>query len=79
MENKKIKEWYMENYTTDDLGQEINEKATFEDLFKALENNTDIYDLIGVGDSVIRERLFKELASIKGIKYNDIYNMWLGV
>ena len=79
MENKKIKEWYMENYTTDDLGQEINEKATFEDLFKALKNNTDIYDLIGVGDSVIRERLFKELASIKGIKYNDIYNMWLGV
>ena len=79
MENKKIKEWYMENYTTDDLGQEINEKATFEDLFKALENKTDIYDLIGVGDSVIRERLFKELASIKGIKYNDIYNMWLEV
>jgi len=79
MENKKIKEWYIENYTTDDLGQEISEKATFEDLFKALKNNTDIYDLIGVGDSVIRERLFKELASIKGIKYNDIYNMWLGV
>lgn len=79
MENKKIKEWYIENYTTDDLGQEISEKATFEDLFKALEDNTDIYDLIGVGDSVIRERLFKELASIKGIKYNDIYNMWLGV
>jgi hypothetical protein len=37
----------------------------------------DIYDVIGVGDSVIRERLFEHLSEIKDVNYDYIYKKWL--
>jgi hypothetical protein len=73
----KIKDWYTKNYPTDDLGEEINSSNTFEDLWDGLLNGVDIYDVMGVGDSLVRERLFENLAKVKGVKYNYIYNKWL--
>ena len=72
----KIKDWYIKNYPTDDLGEEISD-ASFEDLWNALHQKEDVYDIIGVGDSLVRERLFEHLSEIKGVEYNDIYNKWL--
>ena len=37
----------------------------------------DIYDYIGVGDSLIRERLFTRLSKMLGLDYDHIYEMWL--
>ena len=76
MENK-IKEWYIKNYSNDSLGQEIKENATFYDLFNALDRRKDIYDFLGVGDSIIRERVFQELANLMQVDYNYIYDQWL--
>ena len=72
-----IKNWYTHYYETDELGQEINSMATFNDLHRALLDGKDVYEVIGVGDSLVRERLFDELAILLGVSYDDVYNMWL--
>ena len=69
----KIKDWYMKTYPTDDLGEELNDEVTFEDMWNEDYEKYDIYQVMGVGDSVIRERLFEHLAEIKGVTYSDVY------
>jgi hypothetical protein len=76
---EKIKDWYIKNHPTDDLGEELNDDVTFEDLWNGLHNKTEVYSIMGVGDSVIRERLFERLSEIYGVDYNVIYKKWLGV
>ena len=71
-----ISEWYVLAYADDELGDRVN-RATFVDVLSALEFGEDVYNVIGVGDSVIRERIFEELAKRLGVNYNDIYNLWL--
>ena len=72
-----IKKWYLENYPADDLGEELKNNITFYDLFDALDNYQDVYDFIGVGDSLIRERLFEKLSKIMKCDYDEIYYQWL--
>ena len=72
-----IKEYYMNNYPTDELGVELNEKATFTGLVTILFGDMDVYNYIGVGDSLVRERLFEELAKQLNKPYDYVYNMWL--
>jgi hypothetical protein len=72
-----IKEFYLSNYPTDELGNEIHTKATFIGLFEVLDTYKDVYEYIGVHDSIIRERIFEKLANEMGIDYNEIYNQWL--
>jgi hypothetical protein len=74
---KTIKEFYLSNYPTDELGNEIHTKATFIGLFEVLDTYKDVYEYIGVHDSIIRERIFEKLANEMGIDYNEIYNQWL--
>ena len=72
-----IKDWYIRAYPTDELGEEMNEKITFEDLFFVLDNGKSVYDNLGVFDSIIRERVFSKLAEIMQVNYDYIYNQWL--
>ena len=71
----KIKEWYMKEYPTDELGVEIDDDVTFEDLFEALDKN--VYETLGVGDTIIRERTFDKLAKVMNVDYDYIYKQWL--
>ena len=64
-------------YPSDDLGVEINENATFDGLFRVLDTYGDVYEYIGVGDSLIRERLFERLSEIMGVSYNEVYDQWM--
>lgn len=75
-ENRKLKEFYLSNYD-DELGQQINPNATFIGLFEVMDNYGDVYDYIGVADSVIRERVFNELASVMRVDYNYVYEQYL--
>ena len=75
--NTFIKEWYLKTYPTDELGEELNGRATFYDLFEALDNYQDVYNLFGIGDTIIRERIFEKLAEIMECPYEEIYNQWL--
>mgnify|MGYP001031709467 CR=1 FL=1 len=72
-----IKEFYLNTYPTDELGAEINENANFVGLLNELHNSTDVYEYIGVGDSIIRERLFEKLSEILNTSYDYVYNLWL--
>ncbi len=72
-----IKNFYLENYPSDELGIEINPMATFEGLFNTLDNYGDVYEYIGVGDSIIRERCFEKLSEIMECDYNVVYEKWL--
>jgi len=72
-----IKEYYVENFPTDNLGLELNETPTFPGLLNQLIVNGDVYRYIGVSDSVIRERLFEKLAETLNVSYDYVYNLWL--
>ena len=72
-----IKEYYMDNYPTDELGLELNENATFVGLLNCLYEGNDVYEYIGEGDSLIRERLFEKLAIDTNKPYNYIWDLWL--
>ena len=75
--NMKIREFYLENYPTDELGLELNETPTFAGLLNQLIVDGDIYRYIGVSDSLVRERLFERLAEELGTTYDYVYNLWL--
>jgi hypothetical protein len=72
-----IKEFYLDNYPTDELGNEIDANATFVGLFHILDTYGDVYKYIGICDSLVRERIFEKLANEMGVNYNEIYNQWL--
>lgn len=76
----KIRDWYTtaESYKDDELGKELDDEITFSKLMQGMRKGRDVYDLIGVGDSIIRERIFSALSELyaKG-DYGEIYNLWL--
>ena len=72
-----IKQFYLENYPTDELGVEIDEKANFVGLLNTLYEGNCVYDYIDVSDSIIRERCFEELAKQLNKPYDFVYNLWL--
>ncbi len=72
-----IKEWYINAYPTDEMGSELNDNVTFNDLFVALDNYKDVYELLGAGDSLIRERIFEKLSKLMNVEYSYIYEQWL--
>lgn len=75
--NIKIKDFYTDNYPEDDLGEEINDAVTVDDVVDTLNNGGDLYKLIGVTDSLVRERLFEFIADICNTKYDNVYKKWL--
>lgn len=72
-----IKEFYLDKYSSDDMGEEINEGVTFVGLLHTLHSNCCVYTFLGVHDSVIRERVFEELAKQLRVDYNHIYDLWV--
>ena len=77
--NDNVKQWYVLNHASDELGRELDGTLTFQGLWDGLNKGADVYELLGVGDSIIREFVFGELAKRKGVDYDVIYNMWLGI
>jgi len=75
--SEKIKDWYIKTYPKDDLGEELNDDVTFNDLWNGIHKKEDVYEIMGVDDSIIRERLFEHLSEIKGVDYDYIYKKWL--
>ena len=71
-----VRAWYMKTYPTDDLGTMINPKLTFGQVRTALNNRKDIYNVIGVGDSVVRERVFDKLAKVYKVDYGVVLDTW---
>ena len=72
-----IKKYYMKQFPEDSIGKEIKEDITFLGLRNILYGGYDVYEYIGGGDSVIRERLFEKLSEYIGQDYSFIYGLWL--
>ena len=72
-----IREFYVNNYPTDDLGMGINPKATFAGLLNQLIVGGDVYEYLYVYDSIVRERLFERLAEELEVSYEYVYKLWL--
>jgi hypothetical protein len=77
LENTTIKEWYTITFPTDELGCELSDDVTFKDLLIVLENHKEVYDLLGVSDSIVRERVFEKLSEMMNVDYDYVYNLWL--
>lgn len=74
-----VKDWYAEEYPDDaDIMFGAND-VSFEDTLQMMiqYGGDNFYDYIGVGDSVVRERIFEKLAEIYGVSYDDVYYLWL--
>jgi hypothetical protein len=74
---KNIKKFYTENFSSDESGLEINENATFQGLFQVLDNYDDVYEYIGICDSLVRERIFWELSKVMEVNYQIVYDQWM--
>tara|TARA_R110000803_G_C11833755_1_gene303660 strand:- start:339 stop:581 length:243 start_codon:yes stop_codon:yes gene_type:complete len=72
-----IKQYYMKQFPEDSIGEEIREDITFLGLRNILYGDYDVYDYIGVGDSLVRERLFEQLSKDIGQDYGFVYDLWL--
>lgn len=72
-----VREWHVETYPHDELARSISENIIFEDVFNTLDRRKDVYRLLGVTDSVIRENIFSELATIMEVNYDYIYDQWM--
>lgn len=72
-----IREYYLENFPADELGAEINPHATVDGLVMVLNNYGDVYQYLGVSDSLMRERVFQYLSEVTNTPYDDIYYLWL--
>jgi len=67
----------MKQFPEDSIGEEIREDITFLGLRNILYGDYDVYDYIGVGDSLVRERLFEQLSKDIGQDYGFVYDLWL--
>jgi hypothetical protein len=72
-----IKQYYTKHFPSDKLGNEIKSDITFLGLRNILYGNLDVYEYIGVGDSIVRERLFEKLSEYIDQDYGFIYDLWL--
>ena len=80
-----IKNWYLDNYPEDDLGFEIGNSVgkpdiDFQELLDALDDGDKetVYSCYA-DDSVVRERVFAELAELLNVSYDTIYDKWMKV
>ena len=72
-----VREFYVKNYPSDDMGADINPKATFAGLLNQLIVGGDVYEYLYVYDSIVRERLFERLAEELEVSYEYVYKLWL--
>lgn len=72
-----VRDWFMRNYPEDELGAQIAPDLTFDDALRAVARGGDFYVALGVGDSLVRNLVFDELAARYDVPYDDIYDAWL--
>ena len=76
-----IQHWYIATYPKDELGPDIPNEWTFPKLWHALNNSNKTIQEFSIildwSDSIIRERVFAELAERENVEYDVIYELWL--
>lgn len=75
--DKNVRRELMCLHKGDSLCEEINPRITFRHVLITLLQKKDIYDTLGVTDSIIREYTFEALCDIIGCDYDFPYELWL--
>ena len=72
-----IRDWYTQAFPDDELGYIIDPDATFAGAVKFMAYGGEVYEYLGVVDSLVRENVFSKIAAITGVEYEDVYDLWL--
>lgn len=78
LKNVNIQDIYRQHYPQDKQGLFINDEANLLDLANAIVKDEDVYSVILVRDSIVRENLFYELSYMLDVNYDVIYDTWVG-
>lgn len=71
-----VDDWYLQTFPDDKLGVDIAH-VKFSEVYQRMLNKEDIYEILDIVDSVIRERIFLELARRLNKDYDYVYDLWL--
>lgn len=74
---RNVSDWYLDSFPSDTLGKDIRDDLTWPSLLQRMRQHEDVYDILGVGDSLVRERVFTHLSELTMLPYDVFYNMWL--
>ena len=69
-------DWYAKEFKSDKKMAPKN-GMTFEQLYEGMKKGKNIYDMMGVNDSIVRERVMGEMADRLGVDYDHVYDLWL--
>ena len=72
-----IRDWYTQAFPDDELGYIIDPDDTFAGAVKFMAAGGEVYEYLGVVDSLVRENVFSKIAAITGVEYEDVYDLWL--
>ena len=76
--NSNVLEWYKDCYPTDIwVAENMNPSITFQDVKNCLLSGGNVYTILGVDDSIARERVFDKLATLMGCEYDMVYRLWI--
>lgn len=73
---RSIREWYAVVFPSDELASKIQD-ISFYDLVDRMNHGEDVYEILGVKDSIVRERVFDEAAKLLHVDYDAVYKKWL--
>lgn len=77
MKTNSIREYYLGRFPDDkELGNKLND-IRFEDVHTALKEGKEIYEVLGVGDSIVREGIFEGLCRYLNKSYKYVYDLWM--
>ena len=74
--HQKVRDWYALEFPSDDLGADISD-ITFDGVVECLNRGSDVYEALGVADSIVRERVFDRTAELLQVDYNVIFKKWI--
>jgi hypothetical protein len=74
----RVRDWYAGAFPTDEWAIDgMNRIVTFQDVYECLCCRYNVYSVLGVSDSIVRERVFDKLATLMGCNYDYVYYQWL--
>ncbi len=72
-----VRDWYIRQFPSDELGKDI-EPVTFKDVIKSFGSGVHLDEVIGVYDSILRDRVLVETSYRSCIPYENIWDAMVG-
>ena len=63
------------NYFANDVK---NKTVTFKEVLEGMKDEKCVYDMCGIGNSEVRQTIFRRMCDLFDLDYEVIYTLWLG-